>query len=63
MAAAGVKHIVRGADLKPGAAVLDVGVTRETDAETGKSRVYGDVHPDAAEVAGFLSRTRAAWAP
>ncbi len=55
VAAAGVKHIVRGAHLKPGAAVLDVGVTRETDPETGKSRVYGDVHPDAAEVAGLLS--------
>ncbi|RLK47836.1 bifunctional methylenetetrahydrofolate dehydrogenase/methenyltetrahydrofolate cyclohydrolase [Microbacterium telephonicum] len=55
VAAAGVKHIVRGADLKPGAAVLDVGVTREDDPETGKSRVFGDVHPDAAEVAGFLS--------
>lgn len=55
VAAAGVKHIVQAADVKPGAAVLDVGVTRETDAETGKHRVFGDVHPDVAEVAGFLS--------
>ena len=53
--AAGVKHIVRAEDVKPGAAVLDVGVTRETDPETGKSRVFGDVHPDVAEVAGFVS--------
>ncbi len=37
VAAAGVKHIVQAADVKPGAAVLDVGVTRETDPETGKS--------------------------
>jgi len=55
VAAAGVKHIVRAEDVKPGAAVLDVGVTRETDPETGKSRVYGDVHPDVADVAGFIS--------
>jgi methylenetetrahydrofolate dehydrogenase (NADP+)/methenyltetrahydrofolate cyclohydrolase len=25
--------------------VLDVGVTRETDPETGKSKVYGDIAP------------------
>ena len=55
VAAAGVKHIVQASDVKRGAAVLDVGVTREADAETGKSRVFGDVHPDVAEVAGFLS--------
>ena len=55
VAAAGVKHIVRAADVKPGAAVLDVGVTRETDPETGKSAVFGDVHPDVADVAGWLS--------
>ncbi|MDQ1123056.1 bifunctional methylenetetrahydrofolate dehydrogenase/methenyltetrahydrofolate cyclohydrolase [Microbacterium trichothecenolyticum] len=55
VAAAGVKHIVRAEDVKPGAAVLDVGVTRETDPETGKARVFGDVHPDVAEVAGFVS--------
>ncbi|MBT2565522.1 bifunctional methylenetetrahydrofolate dehydrogenase/methenyltetrahydrofolate cyclohydrolase [Arthrobacter sp. ISL-85] len=53
--AAGVKHIVKPADVKPGAALLDVGVTRETDAETGKSRVYGDIDPAAAEVAGWIS--------
>lgn len=55
VAAAGVKHIVRAADVKPGAAVLDVGVTREADPETGKSAVFGDVHPDVADVAGWLS--------
>lgn len=55
VAAAGVRHIVGADHIKPGAAVLDVGVTREIDPDTGRSRVYGDVHPDVAEVAGFLS--------
>lgn len=55
VAAAGVKHLVRAEDVKPGAAVLDVGVTRETDPESGKSLVFGDVHPDVADVAGFIS--------
>ncbi|GAA1862508.1 bifunctional methylenetetrahydrofolate dehydrogenase/methenyltetrahydrofolate cyclohydrolase [Microbacterium koreense] len=55
VAAAGVKHIVRPEHVRPGAAVLDVGVTREVDPETGKNRVHGDVHPDVAEVAGYLS--------
>ncbi|GHG49060.1 bifunctional protein FolD [Sinomonas cellulolyticus] len=52
---AGVKHIVKPEDVKPGAAVLDVGVTREEDPETGKSTVYGDVHPGVADVAGYMS--------
>lgn len=53
VAAAGVKHLVRPEDVKPGAAVLDVGVTRET--VDGKSKVFGDVDPAVAEVAGYLS--------
>lgn len=55
VAAAGVKHLVRAEDVKPGAAVLDVGVTRERDPETGRSRVHGDVDPAVAEVAGWIS--------
>ena len=55
VAAAGVKHIVGPEHVKPGAAVLDVGVTREDDPETGKSRVYGDVHPDVMDIAGWVS--------
>ncbi|WP_374461246.1 bifunctional methylenetetrahydrofolate dehydrogenase/methenyltetrahydrofolate cyclohydrolase [Microbacterium sp.] len=55
VAAAGVKHLIRAEDVKPGAAVLDVGVTRETDPETGKNLVFGDVAPEVAEVAGHLS--------
>ena len=55
VAAAGVKHLIRAEDVKQGAAVLDVGVTRETDPETGKSIVFGDVAPDVADVAGCIS--------
>lgn len=55
VAAAGVKHLIRAEDVKPGAAVLDVGVTREDDPATGKSKVFGDVRPDVADVAGFVS--------
>jgi methylenetetrahydrofolate dehydrogenase (NADP+) / methenyltetrahydrofolate cyclohydrolase len=53
--AAGVKHLVKPEDVKPGAAVLDVGVTREDDPETGKSKVYGDIAPGVEDVAGYLS--------
>jgi methylenetetrahydrofolate dehydrogenase (NADP+)/methenyltetrahydrofolate cyclohydrolase len=55
VAAAGVKHLVRPQDVKPGAAVLDVGVTREDDRDTGKPKVYGDVAPGVEDVAGWLS--------
>ncbi|OCG72754.1 bifunctional methylenetetrahydrofolate dehydrogenase/methenyltetrahydrofolate cyclohydrolase [Microbacterium sediminis] len=55
VASAGVKHLIRPEDVKPGAAVLDVGVTREDDPATGKQKVYGDVDPAVAEVAGWLS--------
>ncbi|WP_329135664.1 bifunctional methylenetetrahydrofolate dehydrogenase/methenyltetrahydrofolate cyclohydrolase [Streptomyces sp. NBC_01476] len=50
VAAAGVPHIVKPEDVKPGAAVLDVGVSRD---ENGK--IVGDVHPGVAEVAAWLS--------
>ncbi|GAA2780366.1 bifunctional methylenetetrahydrofolate dehydrogenase/methenyltetrahydrofolate cyclohydrolase [Saccharopolyspora taberi] len=49
VAAAGKPHLITADMVRPGAAVLDVGVTR-TD-----SGLAGDVHPDVAEVAGFLS--------
>ncbi|GGL29818.1 bifunctional methylenetetrahydrofolate dehydrogenase/methenyltetrahydrofolate cyclohydrolase [Phycicoccus endophyticus] len=55
IAAAGVPGIVTGEMVKPGAAVLDVGVSRVLDPETGKGRVAGDVADDVWEVAGFVS--------
>lgn len=55
VAAAGVEGIVQAKDVKPGAIVLDVGVSRKVDIETGKSRVVGDVDPAVAEVAAWVS--------
>jgi methylenetetrahydrofolate dehydrogenase (NADP+)/methenyltetrahydrofolate cyclohydrolase len=49
VAAAGVAHLVTADLVKPGAAVLDVGITR-TDAG-----LVGDVHPDVREIAGFVA--------
>ncbi|MFE3550181.1 bifunctional methylenetetrahydrofolate dehydrogenase/methenyltetrahydrofolate cyclohydrolase [Streptomyces kronopolitis] len=50
VAAAGVPHIIKPEDVKPGAAVLDVGVSRD---EAGK--IVGDVHPGVTEVAGWVA--------
>ncbi|MGR0319128.1 bifunctional methylenetetrahydrofolate dehydrogenase/methenyltetrahydrofolate cyclohydrolase [Agromyces sp. ZXT2-3] len=55
VAAVGVPHMVKPEWVKPGAAVLDVGITRVADEETGKGRLTGDVDPAVAEVAGHLS--------
>jgi methylenetetrahydrofolate dehydrogenase (NADP+)/methenyltetrahydrofolate cyclohydrolase len=55
VAAVGVPHLVKAEWIKPGAAVLDVGITRVQDEETGKGRLTGDVDPDVASVAGHLS--------
>lgn len=49
VAAAGVGHMLTADMVAPGAAVLDVGVSR-TD-----GKLVGDVHPDVWEVAGFVS--------
>jgi methylenetetrahydrofolate dehydrogenase (NADP+)/methenyltetrahydrofolate cyclohydrolase len=49
VAAAGVPHLVTADLVKPGAAVLDVGITR-TDAG-----LVGDVAPDVMEVAAFVA--------
>jgi methylenetetrahydrofolate dehydrogenase (NADP+)/methenyltetrahydrofolate cyclohydrolase len=54
VAAAGVAGIITADMVRPGAAVLDVGITRVTE-QDGTSRLVGDVHPDVAEVAGFLA--------
>lgn len=55
VAAAGVAGIVTPGSVKPGAIVLDVGVSRQTDPETGKARVVGDVDPAVADVAAWMS--------
>jgi methylenetetrahydrofolate dehydrogenase (NADP+)/methenyltetrahydrofolate cyclohydrolase len=49
VAGAGVPHLVTADMVAPGAAVLDVGVSRTDEG------LVGDVHPDVAQVAGFLS--------
>jgi methylenetetrahydrofolate dehydrogenase (NADP+)/methenyltetrahydrofolate cyclohydrolase len=49
VAAAGVPNIITREMVKPGAAVLDVGVSRVD------GKVAGDVAPDVAEVAGWIS--------
>ena len=55
VAAVGVPHFIKPEWVKPGAAVLDVGITRVENAETGKAKLTGDVDPAVAEVAGLLS--------
>lgn len=54
VAAAGRPGIITADMVKPGAAVLDVGVSR-VEGEDGKSRIAGDVADDVAEVAGWVS--------
>ena len=55
IAAVGVAGLIKPEWLKPGAAVLDVGITRVVDQETGKARLVGDVDRSAVDVAGYLS--------
>jgi methylenetetrahydrofolate dehydrogenase (NADP+) / methenyltetrahydrofolate cyclohydrolase len=50
VAAAGVPGIIRGDMVKPGAAVLDVGVSRDAE-----GKIAGDVAPDVYDVAGWVS--------
>jgi methylenetetrahydrofolate dehydrogenase (NADP+)/methenyltetrahydrofolate cyclohydrolase len=53
VAALGVAHFVQPEWIKPGAAVLDVGITRVEGVEG--ATLVGDVDPRVAEVAGWLS--------
>jgi methylenetetrahydrofolate dehydrogenase (NADP+) / methenyltetrahydrofolate cyclohydrolase len=50
VAAAGVTGIITGEMVKPGAAVLDVGVSRDAE-----GKIAGDVAPDVYDVAGWVS--------
>jgi methylenetetrahydrofolate dehydrogenase (NADP+)/methenyltetrahydrofolate cyclohydrolase len=54
VSAAGKPGIVTADMVRPGAAVLDVGVSRVTG-EDGKARIAGDVAADVVEVAGWVS--------
>ena len=49
VSAAGSPNLITPDMVKPGAAVLDVGISRVD------GKVAGDVHPDVAEVAGWIS--------
>jgi methylenetetrahydrofolate dehydrogenase (NADP+)/methenyltetrahydrofolate cyclohydrolase len=53
VAAAGIAGLVTAENVKPGAIVLDVGVSRVVDGDG--SRIAGDVAPDVVEVAGWIS--------
>ena len=55
VAAAGVPGIVTADMVKDGAVLIDVGVSRVTDPETGKSRVAGDIAADARDAASWYS--------
>ena len=53
VAALGVPHFVKAEWIKPGAAVLDVGITRVDN--NGETTLVGDVDPGVFDVAGFVS--------
>jgi methylenetetrahydrofolate dehydrogenase (NADP+)/methenyltetrahydrofolate cyclohydrolase len=54
VAALGVAHFVQPEWIKPGAAVLDVGITRVEGAD-GKAKLVGDIAPGVEDIAGWLS--------
>lgn len=45
IAATGSAHFLKPEDIKEGAVLVDVGVSRVVDPETGKGRIQGDVDP------------------
>jgi methylenetetrahydrofolate dehydrogenase (NADP+) / methenyltetrahydrofolate cyclohydrolase len=53
VAAVGVPHFVKADWVKPGAVVLDVGITRIES--SGQAQLVGDIDPGVAAVAGYLS--------
>ncbi len=55
VAAAGKPGLVTKDMVKPGAAVVDVGITRVGTAPSGRAKLAGDVAPDVRDVAGFLA--------
>lgn len=55
VAAAGQPHMVTAQQIKEGAILLDVGVSRVEDPNTGKRTLTGDIAPEAAQRAAWLS--------
>ena len=56
VAAVGIPHFVKAEWIKEGATVIDVGINRIQDPETGKNRLVGDVDFNAAkDVAGAIT--------
>ncbi|BAW96265.1 5,10-methylenetetrahydrofolate dehydrogenase [[Synechococcus] sp. NIES-970] len=56
VAAIGKPEFITAEMIKPGAVVIDVGINRVTDPETGKSRLVGDVaYTEAAQVAAQIT--------
>jgi methylenetetrahydrofolate dehydrogenase (NADP+) / methenyltetrahydrofolate cyclohydrolase len=55
IAALGSEHFIQPEWIKPGAAVLDVGVTRVGTSRNGKAKLAGDVDPGVGQTAGWLS--------
>jgi methylenetetrahydrofolate dehydrogenase (NADP+)/methenyltetrahydrofolate cyclohydrolase len=56
IAAVGRPEMVRGDWIKPGALVIDVGINRVPGAESGKTKLVGDVNfEEAAKVAGAIT--------
>jgi methylenetetrahydrofolate dehydrogenase (NADP+) / methenyltetrahydrofolate cyclohydrolase len=56
VAAVGIPHLVDATYVKPGATVIDVGINRVSDAQTGKSKLVGDVDFAAVEpIAGAIT--------
>lgn len=55
IAAMGCAGFVKPEDVKPGAVLIDVGVSRVFDEEAGRYRVKGDVDPSCRDIAGAYS--------
>jgi methylenetetrahydrofolate dehydrogenase (NADP+)/methenyltetrahydrofolate cyclohydrolase len=55
VAAVGVPGMVTAEMVKPGAVVLDVGITRVVDEASGRTRLVGDVDPSVMSVASWVA--------
>ncbi|WP_420596860.1 bifunctional 5,10-methylenetetrahydrofolate dehydrogenase/5,10-methenyltetrahydrofolate cyclohydrolase [Deinococcus sp.] len=55
IAAAGRPHFITPEMVRPGAVVVDVGISRVGTSAAGRARLAGDVHPDVAQVADALT--------